>query len=74
MAFLGGKAEKNLPANPGDTRDEGLIPGSGRSPREENGNHSNVLAWRIPWTEEPVSYSSWGLKESCTTEHTHTMK
>ena len=29
---------KNLPANTGDTRDEGSIPGSGRSPGEENGN------------------------------------
>ena len=29
---------KILPANPGDTREVGLIPGSGRSPREGNGN------------------------------------
>ena len=29
---------KNSPANAGDVRDEGLIPGLGRSPREENGN------------------------------------
>ena len=21
---------------------------------------SNILAWRIPWTEEPGGYSSWG--------------
>ena len=27
-----------LPANAGDTRDVGLIPGSGRYPGEENGN------------------------------------
>ena len=25
----------------------------GRSSREKNGNHSSILAWRIPWTEEP---------------------
>ena len=30
-------------------------------------NHSNILAWKIPWTEEP-SYSPWGHKESDTTE------
>ena len=24
--------------------------------------HSNVLAWRIPRTEEPVGYSPWGCK------------
>ena len=29
---------KNLPANAGDTRDAGLIPGLGRSPGEGNGN------------------------------------
>jgi len=29
---------KNLPANAGATRDEGLIPGSGKSPGEGNGN------------------------------------
>ena len=29
---------KNLPANVGDARDEGSIPGSGRSPGGENGN------------------------------------
>ena len=29
---------KNLPANAGDTRDMGSIPGSGRSPGEGNGN------------------------------------
>ena len=26
--------------------------------------HSNILAWRIPWTEEPGRYSPWGRKES----------
>ena len=29
---------KNLPASVGDTRDTGLIPGSGRSPKVRNGN------------------------------------
>ena len=44
---------KNLPANAGDAGYTGSIPGSGRSPGEGNGNHSNILVWRIPWTEEP---------------------
>ena len=30
--------------------------------------HSNILAWRILWTEEPGGYSPWGCKESDTTE------
>ena len=41
---------KNLPANAGDA---GLIPGSGRSPGEEMAAYFSILAWRIPWTEEP---------------------
>ena len=30
--------------------------------------HSSILAWIIPWTEEPGGYSPWGRKESDTTE------
>ena len=37
-SFPGGSAVKNLPANAGDTRDAGLIPGLGRTPGGENGN------------------------------------
>ena len=38
MDFLGDAVVKNLPANAGDPGDVGLIPGSGRSPGEGNGN------------------------------------
>ena len=31
---------------------------------------SSILAWRIPWTEEPAGYSPWGHKESDTSEVT----
>ena len=31
--------------------------------------HSNILAWRIPWTEKPVGYSPWGHKESDMTHY-----
>ena len=41
---------ENLPANAGDSD---LIPGLGRSPGEGNATHSSILAWKIPWTEEP---------------------
>ena len=44
---------KNLPANAGDIRDSGLIPELGRSLEEGMATHSSILAWRIPWTEEP---------------------
>ena len=30
--------------------------------------HSTILAWEIPWTEEPGRLQSWGCKESDTTE------
>ena len=36
--------------------------------------HSSLLAWRIPWTEEPGGLQTWGHEESDTTEatsHTH---
>ena len=32
--------------------------------------HSSILAWRIPWTEEPGSYSPQDHKESNMTEMT----
>ena len=51
MVFPGGI--KNLPANAGDARDVGLIPESGIFPGIEKSIHSSILAWIIPWTEEP---------------------
>ena len=30
--------------------------------------HSRILAWRIPWTEEPKGYNPWGHKELYMTE------
>ena len=53
---------KNLPANPGDTRGVVSIPVPGRSPGVGNGNNSSILAWKIPWTEEPGRLSSMGLQ------------
>ena len=46
LRFSGGSVVKNLLASSGDARDVGLIPGSGRSPGEGNGN--------------PLQYSSLG--------------
>ena len=40
--------------------DLGSIPGLGRSPEKEMATHSNILAWRIPWTEEPGGLQSMG--------------
>ena len=37
--------------------------------QKEMATHSSILAWKIPWTEEPGGlYSPWGRKKSNTTE------
>ena len=55
--FTGRSDGKESACNAGDL---GLIPGLGRSPGEGNGNHSSILAWRIPRTEEPGRLQSMG--------------
>ena len=56
----------------GDTRDTGLIPGSGGSAGLRNGNPLSILAWKIPWTEEPSRlHTVHGVIKNIT-EHIHT--
>ena len=45
---------KHLPANAGDVRDAGLIPGSGRSPGE---GHGNPLQYSC--LEDPMDRGAW---------------
>ena len=59
---------KNPSANAGDTRDMGSIPGSGQSPGGGSSNHSSIIAWTIPWTEELAGYIPWGFEELDTTD------
>ena len=59
MGFSGGVMVKNLPPNAGVVS---LIPGLGRSTGEGNATHSNILTWKIPWTEEPGRLQSMGLQ------------
>ena len=61
---------KNSPANAEDTGDVDLIPGSGRSLEKEMVTHSSILAWEIPWTEEPGGLQSMELQELDMTEAT----
>ena len=49
---------RNLPINAEDARDMVSIPESGRSLEEEMAAHSNILAWRILWIEEPSRLQS----------------
>ena len=47
----------------GDVGDTGSFPGLGRPPGEEEmATHSSILAWRIPWTQEPGGLWSKGLQ------------
>ena len=58
---------KNPHANAGDTGDAGLmqeIPGSGDPLEKEMTTHSSILAWKIPWTEEPGGLQSKGLQRA----------
>ena len=51
---------KNPPASAGDIKDVGSIPGLGRSSKEGMITNFSILAWRIPWTEEPGRPPSMG--------------
>ena len=56
--FPGGDSGKESACNAGDSS---LITGLGRSPGGGYGN-SSILAWRIPWTEEPGGLQSMGSR------------
>ena len=57
MGFPDGSEVKASASNAGDLSS---IPGSGRSLEKEMATHSSILAWRIPWTEEPDALQSMG--------------
>ena len=63
---------KNLPANAGDIRDVGLIPGSGRSPGVRNGNMLQYSCLENSMDRGAYQAMVHGVKESDATEHTHT--
>ena len=54
---------KYLPANAGDAV-QSL--GWEDAQEKEMAIHSNILAWEIPWTEEPGELQSMGLQKSHT--------
>ena len=59
-SFPGGAVAKTPPASAGDAGDAGSTPGSGRSPGVGNGDALQLLAWKIPWAEEPGRLPSMG--------------
>ena len=62
---------KNLPANAGDVRDSGSIPGFGRSPGRGHGNPLlNSCLGESHEQRSLVGYSPWGHRELDSTEAT----
>ena len=62
--FPCGSVIKNLPVSVGEA---GLILGGENPLGKEMATHSSILAWEIPWTEEPARLQSMGIaKESDT--------
>ena len=53
---------KNPPANAGDQEMWVQSLGWEDPLKEEMATHSSILAWRIPWTEEPGGIQSMGLQ------------
>ena len=62
MGFPSGSAVKNPSANAGDAGDAGWILSQEDKLKEEMATHSSILAWEIPWTEEPGGLQSKGLQ------------
>ena len=65
LTSLVAQMAKNLPAT-----QENQVRSLGQEDSLEKGmaTHSSILAWRIPWTEEPGELRPRGRKESDTTE------
>ena len=67
---------KNPPVNAGDLQEMRVQSLGWKDPLEqEMATHSNILAWEIPWTEDPGGLHSVGsqrIRYDSATEHTHT--
>ena len=61
--FPGGSEVKTSVCNAGDL---GLIPGREDPLEKEMAAHSSILAWEIPWTEEPGRLQSMASQKSQT--------
>ena len=57
VGFPGGSARNESACN---VEELGLVPRLGRSLEKGMATHSSILAWRIPWTEEPGGLQSMG--------------
>ena len=64
MGSPGGSVSKESACDAGDL---GLILGQEDPKEEEMAPYSSILAWEIPWTEEPGGLQSMGSQELDTT-------
>ena len=65
---------KNLPANAGDARDVGSVPGSGRSPEEGNGNPLQCSCLGNPMERRAWWATVHGVTKSQTPLSEHVLK
>ena len=71
ISFPNGSAVKNLSVS---AEDASSILGSGRYLEKEMAAHSSILAWEIPWTEQPGGLQSMGSQRvghNLATKHAH---
>ena len=76
MGFPGGSEVKNLPAQFEEMQDTWVcFRGWEDLLEEEMATHSSILAWKVPWTEEPGRLESMEFQRvryDLATEHVHT--
>ena len=71
MSFSCGTVLKIPHINAGEARDERLIPGLGILPGVKIVTHFNVLAWKMPLTEESGRFQSTeSQSQTCLNMHT----
>ena len=65
---------KSLPASARDLKDKGPLPWWGDPLEKGMATHLSILAWEIPWTEEPGGLQSMGVTNNWArlSDSTHT--
>ena len=61
--FSSGSAVKESTCEAGDAKTRGQFLGQEDPLEKDMATHSNILAWEIPWTEEPDGLQSMGSEK-----------
>ena len=59
--------DRSVVNNPASAGDVGSMPGLGDPLEKEMATHSSILAWKIPWIEEPGVLQSMGVTKELNT-------